>query len=355
MASPQTPPKLIGESNCFLEVLERVSQITELNRPVLVVGERGTGKELIAERLHYLSERWSKSLLKMNCAALNEELLESELFGHESGAFTGASKLHIGRFERADGGTLFLDELATMSLRTQEKLLRFIEYGEFERLGGSKTLTADVRLVAATNLDLPSQAEKGKFRHDLLDRLAFDVVTLPPLRARTEDLVLLAEHFALNMCKELGLPYFTGFSPEAINTLQQHHWPGNIRELKNVVERSVTRWGDDPEPLDLIEIDPFESPYRPPSELSKAVAEAPAAADPPATAHTETPAVNGCNLPVDFKKEVEDYEIRLINQALEEARFNQRKAAELLGLSYHQLRGNLKKYDLLKGAESEAG
>jgi len=357
MTTPNTPPKLIGESNCFLEVLERVSQITALNRPVLVVGERGTGKELIAERLHYLSERWSKSLIKMNCAALNQELLESELFGHESGAFTGASKLHKGRFERADGGTLFLDELGTMSLRTQEKLLRFIEYGEFERLGGSTTLTADVRLVAATNVDLPQLADSGKFRHDLLDRLAFDVITLPPLRARIDDMLLLAEHFAINMCKELSLPYFTGFSEMALEQLSQHPWPGNIRELKNVVERSVCRWGSDPEPINTIQLDPFESPFRLQQQGKKTEVTAEHSSSTPSSA--AIPASNGSVLPqqltfpLSFKELIEDYEQLLIKSALEEARFNQRKAAQLLELSYHQLRGNLKKYDLVTKTEND--
>src|SRR5690606_34031380 len=148
------------------------SQVAPLDKPVLIIGERGTGKELIAARLHFLSQRWEQTYLKMNCAALNENLLESELFGHEAGAFTGASKRHEGRFERADGGTLFIDELATTSAMVQEKLLRVIEYGEFERVGGNRPVKVDTRLVAATNEDLPTLAEQGKFRADLLDRLA---------------------------------------------------------------------------------------------------------------------------------------------------------------------------------------
>ncbi|WP_185236305.1 phage shock protein operon transcriptional activator [Teredinibacter franksiae] len=351
MANPHTPPKVIGESNAFLEVLEQVSQMTQLNRPVLVIGERGTGKELIAERLHYLSDRWSKSLIKMNCAALNQELLESELFGHEAGAFTGASKLHKGRFERADGGTLFLDEVGTMSMRTQEKLLRFVEYGEYERLGGSSTLTADVRLVAATNVDLPELADEGMFRHDLLDRLAFDVVTLPPLRARHEDILLLAEHYALSMAKELGLPFFSGFSPEAVAQLHNHPWPGNVRELKNVIERSVARWGAEPEPIEEIQIDPFSSPYRLQRKTQPKIAHL--TPTPPATAKAPAVKPELQNLPLDFKEEVENFEKRLLDQALKEARFNQRKAAELLGLSYHQLRGSLKKYSLAKEADAQ--
>ncbi|SPW21775.1 Phage shock protein F [Cronobacter sakazakii] len=170
---------LIGEANRFLEVLEQVSRLAPLDKPVLIIGERGTGKELIAHRLHYLSRRWQGPFISLNCAALNENLLDSELFGHEAGAFTGAQKRHPGRFERADGGTLFLDELATAPMLVQEKLLRVIEYGELERVGGSQPLQVNVRLICATNADLPRLVEEEKFRADLLDRLAFDVVLLP--------------------------------------------------------------------------------------------------------------------------------------------------------------------------------
>ncbi|WP_373854686.1 sigma 54-interacting transcriptional regulator, partial [Lonsdalea populi] len=183
-------------------MLEQVSQLAQLNKPVLVIGERGTGKELIASRLHYLSPRWQGPFISLNCAALNENLLDSELFGHEAGAFTGAQKRHLGRFERADSGTLFLDELATAPMLVQEKLLRVIEYGVLERVGGGQSLQVDVRLVCATNDDLPALAAQGKFRADLLDRLAFDVVQLPPLRQRQQDIMLLADHFAVQMCRE---------------------------------------------------------------------------------------------------------------------------------------------------------
>lgn len=348
MANPRTKT-LIGESNSFLEVLEQVSHLTSLNRPVLVVGERGTGKELIAERLHFLSERWSRPLVKMNCAALNQELLESELFGHEAGAFTGASKKHIGRFERADGGTLFLDELATMSLQTQEKLLRFIEYGEFERLGGSSTIDVDVRLVAATNEHLPTLADKGRFRHDLLDRLAFDVVTLPPLRARQEDIVLLAEHYALNMCKELHRPLFTGFSHEARMLLEEYQWPGNVRELKNVIERSIYRHGDNEDPIEDILFDPFDSPYAPLEPHSKGVPQQhtfPQVESAPIVGPGDPqPSVH--HFPLDIQEHLQQQEKDCLRAALQKAQFNQREAAKLLRLSYHQLRGKLKKYHLL--------
>jgi transcriptional regulator with GAF, ATPase, and Fis domain len=168
----------------WLSAQEHVSRVATLERPILVIGERGTGKELIGERLHFLSKRWEGPFVKVNCAALSETLLDSELFGHERGAFTGATEQRKGRFELADGGTIFLDEIATASQQVQEKLLRVVEYGEFQRLGGSRVLTTNVRIVAATNADLPAMAEAGEFRSDLLDRLAFDVITLPPLRAR---------------------------------------------------------------------------------------------------------------------------------------------------------------------------
>lgn len=236
----QYKDNLLGEANSFLEVLEQVSRLAPLDKPVLVIGERGTGKELIANRLHYLSARWQGPFISLNCAALNDNLLDSELFGHEAGAFTGASKRHPGRFERADGGTLFLDELATAPMLVQEKLLRVIEYGELERVGGSQPLQVNVRLVCATNADLPRMVEEGHFRADLLDRLAFDVVQLPPLRERQSDIMLLANQFAIQMCRELGLPLFPGFSERATATLLGYRWPGNIRELKNVVERGLS-------------------------------------------------------------------------------------------------------------------
>ncbi len=328
--------RLIGEAPAFLQVLEAVSRIAPLSKPVLIVGERGTGKELIAARLHYLSNRWDAEFVKLNCAAISDSLLESELFGHEAGAFTGASRTHKGRFERADGGTLFLDELATTSVLVQEKILRVIEYGEFERVGGSKTLKTNVRLVAATNEDLPALAREGRFRLDLLDRLAFDVITLPPLRERREDILLLAEQFGINMATELGHSLFPGFTNSAQAALVSHHWPGNVRELKNVVERCVYRNPDPSSAVGEVILDPFESPFRPqsPAESDGAPASRP-------------------NFPIDFKDCVQRFEIDIIEDAMEAARFNQRRAAELLGVTYHQLRGYLKKYDLLRGNDSD--
>ena len=262
MASEKPVQPIIGEAPAFLEMLEHVSRAAPLSKPVLVVGERGTGKELIASRLHFLSRRWEQPLVKVNCAALTESILESELFGHEAGAFTGAVKTHIGHFERANGGTLVLDELATISLRMQEKILRVIEYGELQRVGGTDTISVEVRTVGSTNADLESLVAMGSFREDLLDRLAFDVITIPPLRERLEDILPLAYAFAMNMASELQYRLFPGFSARASSALLRHDWPGNVRELKNAVERSVYRSKEKDKPITNIAFDPFESPFR---------------------------------------------------------------------------------------------
>lgn len=347
---------LIGQSNSFLNVLDQVSQIAPLHKPVLIIGERGTGKELIAARLHYLSQRWDQNYLTLNCAALNENLLESELFGHEAGAFTGAAKRHEGRFERANGGTLFLDELANTPAMVQEKLLRVIEYGEFERVGGSRSVKVDVRLICATNEDLPSMAEQGEFRADLLDRLAFDVITLPPMRERQEDILVLAEHFAVNMARELGFELFSGFSEKAKRILLEHEWPGNVRELKNVVERSVYRTNNPYVPVHHIQLDPFESPFRPKTRVRtldrRPAVEKPVVAtreqssdNPPA--FVKAASAFDFSQVQDFKELSENFEMDLIKQALAANQFNQKKTAEALNLTYHQLRGYMKKYKLL--------
>ena len=355
---------LLGQSNSFLEVLEQISQIAPLNKPVLIIGERGTGKELVAARLHYLSKRWDQNYLKLNCAALSESLLESELFGYEAGAFTGAQKRREGRFEVAHNGTLFLDELANTSGLIQEKLLRVIEYGEFERVGGSRSVKVDVRLVAATNEDLPTLADSGEFRADLLDRLAFDVITLPPLRERLEDILLLAEHFAINMARELEMELFSGFTEKAKRTLLDYHWPGNIRELKNVVERAVYRCNNPHLPVHQIILDPFESQYRPQNRIktqdritqnteNNVVAPTEPKAKEPEVA-VANPMGKSFDFPVDLKSLSQEFEIDLIKQALADSQYNQKKTAEKLSLTYHQLRGYLKKYNLLETTAEEA-
>ncbi|MDC9588759.1 phage shock protein operon transcriptional activator [Xenorhabdus sp. XENO-10] len=321
---------LLGEANCFIEILEQVSALAKLNKPVLVLGERGTGKELIACRLHYLSPRWQGPFISLNCAALNENLLDSELFGHEAGAFTGARSKHQGRFERADGGTLFLDELATAPMQVQEKLLRVIEYGHLERVGGTQSLQVDVRLICATNEDLPSMAVCGKFRADLLDRLAFDVVHIPPLRQRQPDIMLLAQNFAIQMCRELNLPFFPGFTDEAKQQLLSYHWPGNVRELKNVIERSIYRHGNNENELNTIIINPFlPSQQSIPSSTDHGIINSPLP-----------------GLPLDLRQWQNDSEKSLIMQALTKSQFNQKKAADKLNLTYHQLRGLIKKHHI---------
>lgn len=318
---------LLGEDDTFLAVLEQTSQLAQLNKPILIVGERGTGKELIAKRLHYLSPRWQAPFVSLNCAALSSQLVDSELFGHEAGSFTGAAKRHAGRFERANQGSLFLDELATTPMETQQKLLRVIEYGEYERVGGSQTLLADVRLICATNGDLPELAKTGEFRADLLDRLAFDVINLPPLRTRGDDILLLANHFAIEMSKELNYVFFPGFSQQAQQQLMDYPWPGNIRELKNVVERSVYRHGESDHLLDSIVINPFAAQELSPLQRVKDQAES-----------SPLPA-----FPFSLKGWLAQAEQRAVELALEKSQYNQRQAANLLGLTYHQLRGILKR------------
>jgi len=326
----RTQDSIIGQSTALAAALDRLSELAAINRPVLIVGERGTGKELAAERLHFLSPRWDKPYLTLNCAALSDALLESELFGHEAGAFTGAIQRHIGRFERASEGTLFLDEIASASSRVQEKLLRIIEYGTFERLGGSETLTVSTRVVAAANVDLPDKARDGEFRADLLDRLAFDVITLPPLRKRWEDIPILAMHFGQLMTAELGHDRFPGFGMNAMRQLMAHDWPGNIRELKNATYRHLT--GDEADELiDQVQIDPFESPWRlgGPAEKTPGADSAPAAQD-----------------PTDFKARTEAFEKRLVEGALKACEGHQGEAADHLSLSYHQLRNLLRKHEI---------
>jgi psp operon transcriptional activator len=327
----QQEQPLIGESPGFLEVLERVSRVAQLNRPVLVIGERGTGKELVAARIHYLSPRWDRPFVKLNCAALAESLLETELFGHEAGSFTGAVRRRLGRFELANEGSLFLDELSSTSERVQEKVLRVIEYGELERVGGNDTIRTDVRIIGATNEDLPALADQGRFRADLLDRLAFDVITLPPLRERLEDILPLAEYFAVKMAGELGLELFQGFSESARDALMDYAWPGNVRELKNVVERAVYTSLGDESPISSINFDPFASPWRPGANRGVPAEETSSAL--PSEAY-------------DFKEYVQNREVELLTAALRQCRFNQKKTAEFLGMTYHQLRGYLRKYDL---------
>jgi len=345
--------QFIGQSLAFLDAVERASRAAPLNRPVLVIGERGTGKELIAERLHHLSSRWAGPLIVMNCAALPENLIEAELFGHEAGSFTGAAKTRHGRFEEADGGTLFLDELGTLSMPAQDRLLRAVEYGEITRIGASKPISVDVRIVAATNENLPAQVDRGKFRADLLDRLSFEVITLPPLRAREGDIPLLAEHFGRRMSAELEWSNWPGFSPRVMADLETYPWPGNVRELRNVVERGVYRHENPERPIEEMVFNPFYSPWAPEQSFQPAAPSAAAQGEPtaaPAPLHLVSP--EQPSAVSDFRAAVSDYERSLLQDALARNRFNQRATASALSLSYDQLRHALKRHKLL---DAEAG
>jgi psp operon transcriptional activator len=330
-----TPPRAseaLGQSEIFLEFQERLSRVAPVNRPVLLLGERGTGKELAAGRLHYLSKRWHGPFLTLNCSALSPSLIESELFGYERGAFTGASQQRIGRFEAASSGTLFLDEIGSVPLEVQEKILRVVEYNTFERVGSSKSIEVDVRTIAATNADVKALAAENIFKQDLLDRLSFEVLIVPPLRERGEDIMLLANYFAGRMAAELGWEEIPQFSSEAVKALESYHWPGNVRELKNVVERAVYR--SDSLQIDEIVFDPFSSPYdKKPPEMKKEIA------------NRETTKSDTDDLMTKpLKEAVWELKVRMLENALEKARYNQKKAAEILGLTYHQFRGLYREY-----------
>jgi DNA-binding NtrC family response regulator len=230
--------RIVGSSAALQRVLDIVKKVAKSNTTVLIRGETGTGKELIAGATHHNSLRNARNFVKVNCAALQENLLESELFGHEKGAFTGADKQRIGRFEQADGGTLFLDEIGDMSPSTQAKILRVLQEHEFERLGGTRTLRVDVRLIAATNRDLPAMVQAGLFREDLYYRLNVVSIEMPPLRERKDDIVPLANSFIRKFSAELKKK-IEGLDPDAQKLLMRYNWPGNIRELENTIERAM--------------------------------------------------------------------------------------------------------------------
>ena len=338
---PESYTEPLGQSNAFLDFQETLSRAAKVDRPILLIGERGTGKELAAAKLHYLSQRWRGPLVALNCAALAPTLLESELFGHEEGAFTGAHQRRTGRFEAATDGTLFLDEIAQIPTEVQGKILRVVEYGSFERVGSSRPIQVDTRIIGATNADLPSLARQGRFKRDLLDRLSFDVLFVPPLRARGEDILLLANHFAARMAHELCWESLPRFSPRVVARMESYAWPGNVRELRNVVERAVYR--SDGPTVDEIVFDPFVPPF------------AAGASGEIETPEPEPSPPDGVPPRPDASLEdaVRDLEVKLIRESLAEARYNQRQAATALGLTYHQFRGRLRKYREELAAEEE--
>ena len=321
----------IGESDVYLDFQERLSRVAGVDRPVLIIGERGSGKELAVRRIHYLSHRWQKNLVAVNCASLPASLIESELFGYEQGAFTGAVKARKGRFEEAEGGTLFLDEIGLLPLEVQEKILRVVEYGTYERVGSSVTHECDVRIVGATNADLPELCRTGQFKQDLLDRLSFEVLFLPPLRERGDDIILLASHFASRMALECS-------SDEVVSRLMNYSWPGNVRELKNVVERAVYR--SEGPVITEVDFNPFRNPYSmPQEEKEEKKAESTGAAS--------SKGLEAMPLE-DFSLARQQLDLVFLSRALEKSGGNQKTAAGLLGLSYDQFRGLYRKYrDLL--------
>lgn len=363
------PYEPIGESPAFLDFQERLARVAAIDRPVLLLGERGTGKEMAARKIHYLSRRWGQPFVTLHCAALSPSLIESELFGHEEGAFTGARVRRKGRFESADKGSLFLDEVSLIPLETQEKILRVVEYGSFERVGGSLPVETNVRIIGASNANLLARAEEGRFKRDLLDRLSFEVVFLPPLRERGEDIALLAGHFVLRMAREMNLPEIPAFSGGALRRLRAYPWPGNVRELKNVVERAVCR--ADGALIDEVDFEPFRAPWgdgfepsaTAPATASTTVSPRPgdlSAGSPPLPVMKALPAPvdpADCLAPLLEDNQVIDYQAvrrRLdaaaVEAALRAARHNQRDAARRLGMTYHQFRALLRKNQADQGA-----
>ncbi len=302
--------ELVGGSQSMVELRNKVTAVASIPRPVLIRGARGTGKELVAAQIHYRGSRAAKPFVVVNCAAVHGELLESELFGHEKGAFTGADTRRIGRFEMADGGTLFLDEIGNMAIDFQEKILRVIEYQQFERLRGTETIKVDVRIVAATNANLEQLMTDGKFREDLYDRLSFQTIHIPPLREHPDDIRALVGHFLARFRVEVPSVAAERFSDRALEKLMKYPWPGNVRELKNVVERAATLAEED-----LVDVRHLEL------------------RNPPGKGATGS-----------FAEHIQEVERSLIMDALERADYSQTRAAKLLDMSYDQFRHYYRKY-----------
>ncbi len=319
--------QIVGDSQSIRNVMTKIEKVAPVPRPVLVLGPRGTGKELVARAIHTLSPRASEPFITINCAAVAESLLESELFGHEEGAFTGATKQKEGKFELADGGTLFLDEIGNMSLEFQAKILRVLEYQRFERVAGSESIQVNVRVIAATNADLKQAMTAGTFRPDLYDRLAFETVMLPSLASRLEDVPILAVHFLARFRQEVAGITVKEISAEALDRFAAYEYPGNVRELKNIVERAVYMAQGDVLSGDDVD-----------------------AALPPEAGATSSGSGTGFSddirLPLDER--VEAYEAWLCRDALERTRFKQKEAAQLLGITYDQFRQRYRKYGLGK-------
>jgi two-component system NtrC family response regulator len=312
-----TTDRIIYRSPRMSALINMAGRVAASRATVLLQGESGTGKELFARLIHHLSPRSARSIIAVNCGALHENLLESELFGHEKGAFTGATARRIGRFEEADGGTLFLDEIGELSPQVQVKLLRFLQEHEFQRLGGNQTLRTDVRVISATNRELEQRVREGAFREDLFYRLNVVVMSIPPLRERKEDIPPLIDHFLQRYAGENGRE-IEGLSREARDILLKYDYPGNVRELENIVERAVVIARD---PVISVEDLPFR--------------------DLPDAAPEARQSEEGL-----LRDSVEELEKRLIVEAMEKAGDHQSRAAEMLGISERMLRYKLRKYGL---------
>lgn len=308
---------IIAESKKMEDVLSVAARVAESKASVLLRGESGTGKELLAKAIHFASPRKDKPFIAVNCAALNENLLESEMFGHEKGAFTGADKQRIGRFELADGGTLFLDEVGDLPLSTQVKLLRVLQEQKFERVGSSKTISVDVRVIAATNRDLSLLIQEGRFRDDLYYRLNVVTIEIPPLRQRREDVKPLIEFYSRKFSEETKFP-FLSFSKEAVDKLLKYDYPGNVRELENIIHRAVVLSRGELVTVDEIAGNLDTQPSE--QELQSSV--------------------------MDLNRQVEQLEKKLVLKALDETKGNQTQAANLLGISERNLRYRLNKWGL---------
>ncbi|MBN1124723.1 MAG: sigma-54-dependent Fis family transcriptional regulator, partial [Sedimentisphaerales bacterium] len=303
--------RILGESPQIREVMQRIERVAAIPRPVLIIGERGTGKELVARAIHAAGGDPTRPLVCVNCAAFPDTLLESELFGHEKGSFTGAENRTHGKFELARGGSLFLDEIGNMSLSFQQKILRVVEYGTFTRVGGSEEVSVNTRIIAATNVDLKQRMEEGQFLHDLYDRLSFEVIGVPPLRERQGDVALLTRHFLNEFMREIPALRGKRLSQAAIDVLERYAFPGNVRELKNIIERAAYR-------DTTSEITPEDIGMLPDHKID----------------------VQGKT----FYDKLTSFKKGLILEALAETAGNQAKAARALGLDYHQYRYYLRKY-----------
>ncbi len=318
-SSDSNDEELVGRTPAMLQVFKTIGRGASAQEPVLILGESGTGKELVASAIHRNSDRAAQPFIKVNCAALTPTLLESELFGHEKGAFTGAVARRVGRFEQASGGTLFLDEIGDLDIDLQAKLLRVLQSGQFERVGGNETLQVDVRVIAATNRNLPALIAEQRFREDFFYRLNVVTIELPPLRARTEDIPLLAEHIVRRLARKYRWPQLA-LAPEAVEYLRSQPWPGNVRQMQNVLARAAILvrgrliLADDLRPA-------------PPSPVA-------------------APADSSPDHPMSLKDLVAETERRAIQHALEQTGWNRTQAARLLGISRRQLFDKIQQYGL---------